>query len=1474
MFISRLVSPALLVFAFILVAGRLTAQNVALGRFDHEDYERNDATSSAIILDQLIVRLGSGTPCSFVERAEIERVIREKSLLGGGMANADNISQISKLLPVDLLLSGTFTSPAGRAPAILLEVVEPSRAETVASARIELAPFLQRGGMAALSEPNLKAVALAAGPLLAEGWREVRARSGQILIKPLAFINRTGNADWDHLGSVIESALISQAKAIPSKKVLRTHRAELATQESELRLLGLVAANPESWNQLADYYFWGAFEATPSGPVLNLSLWNGLAAPRILTYSLPANRIETSAFVDGVASELLASATVSSRGARSASADNQRNILADLLAKQGLALAMPFYVRSPIKPEAAPAFSEAIRLTAFAIFLNPSDHKNWVSLSTLRSTEASLYPGTTKGLLRRAAAMEYAFSLPARFLIGPKGEIRPEVTVARNPFDKSPITSLAFEILTQGENFSDVYLGKNLIRLCENLKAEVQIQLEAGAKQLITAAPGQEEAFRTSAEAMLATAFDAQLPPDANARLVTLLWPRLKVSRYVHRAWYPFGDRNPDIENQIRELYLQQGHLAEARQIDVLTAAELAQALAAPPPLNSPGEEAERMARFWADKLKKQGANSPSSSGTQDLVATNRRKAVSARLMAELWLKNQSINPPDPLSQIPALLKGPVSTEIETFSHPLEAYPMSVRAKFATQLLAPDSRVDENGYPSAVLTRLRSKIQAWAAGTPAYLPSSSMRAAIPEKSPDYLNVLVCQGSLYRAAREGDLPSLARLFELGAPVEASGMAFVVAIQTKNWPVIEYLLQRGYDPSAPWPIVEGPVKGNETFGALALHEAVLVGRTGLIDRLLAAGIRFDPKKTLLPTTLEQVIRSGDSMTLRKILAVQRLPSANDNGNTGNYLAAAVRNRDLDTLKALLAAGAAPQRWVGPEGFSTLLGGLLATEAWRQEPDYDAYEENCLTLAARLNWREGVAAMLTAPAFVPDEALTHWPYRFTSDPDTRALLLRASLEYTRTTEPAGIDLFVAIAANDPAAVTSALANSASLNARIRYGYSPLHFAILEKHPAIARLLVEKGAPLDDFDEVGVTPLAHAAASGDVELVRFLAAKGANINLQRGNGNSPLGYAIYSRQEPTALALLDLGASIQPPADRPTADPLFQATVANLATVVDRLLSKGANPRASRGGMSIFFPAARSNNPAMIQRFVDLGCDLSQRSADGRSPLVTAVRWGAAESTAKLLALGLRDPLAADAAVSIHQSMDSQYRPSADELKKLHYTPDYRRCLELLQEKSGQIAASSPAQERIFWDRFLSKSQAEVAEFLRKGGNVNFKGDYMTPLQLTASNARTDFNNPKRNERGEIVRSERGDAGLDDPMLPWVVFLLDHGADPEATANNEPDTAIVHGRQNPQIVRVLLEHKARIDKPTRFSGGPLLDLSIGDQQTPPATVRLLLDHGAKIIDSTRIEFANLRKSQPERIPLLEAVLKPDELRQLNAAR
>jgi ankyrin repeat protein len=84
--------------------------------------------------------------------------------------------------------------------------------------------------------------------------------------------------------------------------------------------------------------------------------------------------------------------------------------------------------------------------------------------------------------------------------------------------------------------------------------------------------------------------------------------------------------------------------------------------------------------------------------------------------------------------------------------------------------------------------------------------------------------------------------------------------------------------------------------------------------------------------------------------------------------------------------------------------------------------------------------------------------------------------------------------------------LAAGADVNAKNKYGSTPLHRAIEAAHKEIAELLIANGADVNAKGEADATPLHYAATK---EVAELLIVKGADVNAKDEFGETPLDLA-----------------------------------------------------------------------------------------------------------------------------------------------------------------------------------------------------------------------------------------------------------------------------------------------------------------------------------------------------------------------------
>nr|MCS5666406.1 ankyrin repeat domain-containing protein [Dehalococcoidia bacterium] len=119
-------------------------------------------------------------------------------------------------------------------------------------------------------------------------------------------------------------------------------------------------------------------------------------------------------------------------------------------------------------------------------------------------------------------------------------------------------------------------------------------------------------------------------------------------------------------------------------------------------------------------------------------------------------------------------------------------------------------------------------------------------------------------------------------------------------------------------------------------------------------------------------------------------------------------------------------------------------------------------------------------------------------------------------------GVNIHEAARTGNIEAVKQHIAAGTDVNAKDKYGESPLLFAATFGHKEIAELLIANGADVNTkIDKIGMTPLHIATGQGYKEIVELLIAKGADVNavIESGGlkGKTPLGLAWRHHPEVT---------------------------------------------------------------------------------------------------------------------------------------------------------------------------------------------------------------------------------------------------------------------------------------------------------------------------------------------------------------------
>ena len=335
------------------------------------------------------------------------------------------------------------------------------------------------------------------------------------------------------------------------------------------------------------------------------------------------------------------------------------------------------------------------------------------------------------------------------------------------------------------------------------------------------------------------------------------------------------------------------------------------------------------------------------------------------------------------------------------------------------------------------------------------------------------------------------------------------------------------------------------------------------------------------------LHKAAREGDMFRAKLILAVQPGRVNSIDGMQRTLLHWAARQGHVDMAELAIAKGA----HLGPQdagGFTPL---HHAIQRGRRE--------TALLLLAN-----------DAPTNVRDYQSKCAPLHIVAangDKDMVRLMLDKGADVNAKTRFGNTPLHLA---PDREMAEMLLAAGADVNAEAEGGRTPLHKALKSGDDmALVRLLVEKGASWDIYDRVGGTPVQTAAIYGRTEALKlFLEGGGDPARLANENPPTMLDLAAHRGHVGVVGLLLEHGAPVDA-RDKGGRAPLHWAAWGGQVEVAGLLLDKGAdvNTRDSDGWTPVHVTAADGLR-TMTDLLLTRGADVNAAAEDGRTPLHVA--------------------------------------------------------------------------------------------------------------------------------------------------------------------------------------------------------------------------------------------------------------------------
>ncbi|KAJ3102540.1 hypothetical protein HDU96_009597 [Phlyctochytrium bullatum] len=301
------------------------------------------------------------------------------------------------------------------------------------------------------------------------------------------------------------------------------------------------------------------------------------------------------------------------------------------------------------------------------------------------------------------------------------------------------------------------------------------------------------------------------------------------------------------------------------------------------------------------------------------------------------------------------------------------------------------------------------------------------------------------------------------------------------------------------------------------------------------------------------LFEVAKSGDDVSARLILAVQKDPKASLN----ELREVESKGWGIRTLTPLHAAA-----WCGH---------LLVCEVFLQagaEVDGRDKEENTPLMWAAWQGHLNVAQVLVergADVHARDEdgnTPLHWA-AWDGHVDMARFLLDRGADVNCRDKGEKTPLMTAAWQGHLDVAQLLVERGADVHARDEDGRTPLHWAAIRGHVDMARFLLDRGADVNCRDKGEKTPFMRAAWQGHLDVAQVLVERGADVHARDENGWTPLHWAAFNGRVDMARFLLDRGADVDC-RNKGEKTPFMTAAYWGHLDVAQLLVERGADVHA----------------------------------------------------------------------------------------------------------------------------------------------------------------------------------------------------------------------------------------------------------------------------------------------------------------------
>ena len=216
----------------------------------------------------------------------------------------------------------------------------------------------------------------------------------------------------------------------------------------------------------------------------------------------------------------------------------------------------------------------------------------------------------------------------------------------------------------------------------------------------------------------------------------------------------------------------------------------------------------------------------------------------------------------------------------------------------------------------------------------------------------------------------------------------------------------------------------------------------------------------------------------------------------------------------------------------------------------------------------------------------------------------------------------LFAAIDQENLAALQSALADGASLDAHDKSGHTPLVTAAAQGNAPIFRALLQAGADPNGVDPNHWAPVIQAAFSDQIDVMRVLLAAHPKLDVQNGAGWSAMSLAVNRRNKAMIELLVHAGAGLNTVNEKTQHSLLTEAYVSNDDYDLIAILRNAGATFAN--ATDELFATAANGDIGEMRSALAAGADVNSHSSYGDTPLSVAARKGNTVAVRFLLQAG----------------------------------------------------------------------------------------------------------------------------------------------------------------------------------------------------------------------------------------------------------